>query len=137
MAITDLPALNASLNLLATMLLAAGYYWIRRGHRERHKRCMVGACACSAAFLASYLVYHWHVGSVPFEGRGLIRPIYFAVLVSHIVLAAVIVPLVALTLAHAWQGSFERHRRLARWTWPLWMYVSVTGVAICGMLYHL
>ncbi len=136
MEFTDLPTLNAALNLTATGFLGAGYYWIRRGDMRRHKAAMLGACLASAAFLASYLVYHWQVGSVPFTKQGWIRPVYFSILVSHIVLAIAIVPLVALTLARALRGTFERHRSIARWTWPLWMYVSVTGVVIYWMLYQ-
>lgn len=136
MEFSDLPMLNACLNLVATAFLAAGYTWIRRGDMRRHRASMVCACAASAAFLTSYLVYHWQVGSVPYTGQGWIRPVYFAILISHIVLATVIVPLVALTLLRAARGNFERHRRIARWTWPLWMYVSVTGVVIYWMLYH-
>ena len=136
MEFSDLPMLNACLNLVATAFLVAGYTWIRRGDMRRHRASMVCACAASAAFLASYLVYHWQVGSVPYTGQGWIRPVYFAILISHIVLATVIVPLVALTLLRAARGSFEQHRRIARWTWPLWMYVSVTGVVIYWMLYH-
>ncbi len=136
MEFTDLPTLNAALNLTATGFLAGGYYWIRRGAVERHRACMLGACGASAAFLVSYLIYHWQVGSVPFTGQGWIRPVYFSILISHIVLAVAIVPLVILTLVRAMRGTFERHRRLARWTWPLWMYVSVTGAVIYWMLYH-
>ncbi len=136
MEFSDLPTLNATLNLIAAAFLAAGYVWIRRGDTRRHKVCMLCACAASAAFLASYLIYHWQVGSVPFTRQGWIRPVYFSILISHIVLAAAIVPLVALTLMRALRGTFERHRRIARWTWPLWMYVSVTGVAIYWMLYR-
>lgn len=132
---TTLPTVNAVLNLLATGFLTAGYVRIRQGDTARHRACMLGACAASAAFLVSYVVYHWQVGSVPFDGQGWIRPVYFAILISHIVLAAAIAPLVALTLVRALRGSFERHRRIARWTWPLWMYVSVTGVVIYCMLY--
>ena len=136
MQFTDLPTLNACLNLVAMGFLSAGYFWIRRGDSRRHRICMTCACAASASFLASYLVYHWQVGSVPFTGQGWVRPVYFAVLISHIVLAVVIVPLVALTVARAWRGAFDRHRRIARWTWPLWMYVSATGVVVYWMLYH-
>ncbi len=136
MAVTDLPTLNASLNLFATLCLACGYYWIRRGNISRHRLCMLGACLASAAFLTGYLVYHWQVGSVPFTGQGWIRSVYFVVLISHIVLAIVIVPLAATTLLRAWRGAFDRHRQIARWTWPLWMYVSVTGVVIYWMLYR-
>ena len=136
MEFTDLPTLNAGLNTLATVFLAAGYWWIRRGDMRRHKACMLGACGASAAFLTSYAIYHWHVGSVPYTGQGWVRPAYFTILITHVVLAAAIVPLVALTLLRALRGSFERHRRIARWSWPLWMYVSVTGVVIYLMLYH-
>ena len=136
MEVTDLPALNAGLNLFATVLLALGYFFIRRGERERHKFAMLAACVTSTAFLTSYLIYHWHVGSVPFTGQGWIRPVYFAILISHIVLAAVILPLATVTVAMAWRGNLDRHRRIAKWTWPLWMYVSVTGIVIYLALYH-
>ena len=136
MEVTDLPALNAGLNLFATVLLALGYFFIRRGERERHKFAMLAACVTSTAFLTSYLIYHWHVGSVPFTGQGWIRPVYFAILISHIVLAAVILPLATVTVALAWRGNLDRHRRIAKWTWPLWMYVSVTGIVIYLALYH-
>lgn len=132
----DLPTLNAALNLTAAAFLSAGYFWIRRGDSGRHRACMLGACLASAAFLASYLVYHWQVGSVPFTRQGWIRPVYFSILISHIVLAVAIVPIVALTLARALRGAFPAHRRIARWAWPLWMYVSVTGVVIYWMLYQ-
>ena len=98
---------------------------------------MVAACVGSAAFLTSYLIYHWQVGSVPFEKQGWIRPVYFTILISHIVLAITIVPLVVITLTRAFGGAFERHRRIAVWTWPLWMYVSATGVLVYCMLYVL
>lgn len=136
MEFTDLPTLNAGLNMLAAAFLAAGYCWIRRGDTRRHKVCMLGACGASAAFLTSYVIYHWQVGSVAYTGQGWVRPAYFTILATHVVLAVVIVPLVALTLLRALRGSFERHRGIARWTLPLWMYVSVTGVVIYWMLYH-
>lgn len=137
MALTDLPAVNASLNLLATLWLSCGYYWIRRRNIERHRVCMLGACVTSGAFLTSYLVYHWNVGSVPFTGQGWIRSVYFVLLTSHIILAIVVVPLGLATILRAWRGDFDRHRRIARWTWPLWMYVSVTGIVVYWMLYQL
>lgn len=137
MDVTDLPKLNVTLNLIVTFLLTAGYVQIRRGDMRRHKACMVAACVGSAAFLASYLIYHWQVGSVPFEKQGWIRPVYFTILISHIVLAITIVPMVVITLTRAFGGAFERHRRIAVWTWPLWMYVSVTGVLVYCMLYVL
>lgn len=137
MTVHDLPALNACLNGTAALLLATGYYLIRRGRRDAHRRVMLGALACSALFLVSYLTYHAHVGSVRFQGRGPVRTVYFAILISHTVLAVAIVPLVAATLVPALRGRFDRHRRLARITLPLWAYVSVTGVVIYWMLYRL
>lgn len=136
MEVSDLSTLNACLNLVAAAFLLLGYVWIRRGDTRRHKKCMLGACAASGVFLASYLFYHWKVGSVPYTRQGWIRPVYFAVLITHIILAAAIVPMAGLTLLRALRGSFDSHRRIARWTWPIWMYVSVTGVAIYWMLYH-
>ena len=136
MEVTDLPALNAGLNVVAAVLLALGYFFIRRGDRERHKLSMLAACVTSTAFLTSYLIYHWHVGSVPFTGQGWIRPVYFVILISHIVLAMGILPLALVTVTTAWRGKFDRHRRVAKWTWPLWMYVSVSGIVIYLALYH-
>jgi uncharacterized membrane protein YozB (DUF420 family) len=135
--VRDLPALNASLNALCTLLLALGYVLIRRGRREAHRRAMLAAVSCSALFLASYLTYHFNVGSVRFKGMGTLRTVYFAILISHTVLAAAIVPLVLLTLRRGLRGRFDAHRRLARITLPLWGYVSVTGVVIYWMLYRL
>jgi uncharacterized membrane protein YozB (DUF420 family) len=135
--LTDLPALNATLNATSTILLTAGYRFIRRRQITAHKRCMLAACATSALFLMSYLTYHYYVGSMPFRGQGWVRPLYFAILISHTILAAAIVPLVLITLFRAWKADFVRHARLARWTWPIWMYVSVTGVIIYMMLYQL
>jgi len=137
MSVTDLPALNASLNALATLFLLSGWVLIRRKQRDAHRACMLAACATSAAFLVSYLVYHFNVGSVPFQKQGLIRTIYLTILLTHIVLAAAIVPLVFLTLSRALSQRFDRHRRIARWTLPLWLYVSVTGVVIYLMLYRM
>ncbi len=137
MEVTDLPTVNASLNSVSTLLLGAGYYFIRHGDKQRHRACMIAAFCTSAVFLACYLVYHYQVGSVGFEGQGWIRPVYFTILISHIILATAIVPLVLLTLYRAWQEQFDRHRRIAKWTWPIWMYVSVTGVIVYLMLYHL
>lgn len=136
MEFADLATVNAGLNGLALTFLASGFYWIRRGDIRRHKVSMLCACVTSALFLTSYLIYHWQVGSVPYTGRGWVRPVYFAILISHIGLAALIVPLAAVTLTRALRGSFERHRQIARWTWPVWMYVSVTGIVIYWMLYH-
>lgn len=133
----DLPALNAVLNGTSALLLATGYLLIRGGRREAHRRVMLAALATSALFLASYLAYHLQVGSVRFQKQGAIRTVYFAVLISHTVLAAVILPLILVTLRRALASRFEAHRRLARLTLPLWGYVSVSGVLIYWMLYRL
>ena len=132
-----LPTLNASLNALSAGLLLLGYAALRSGRRGLHRRLMLAALGSSAAFLASYLVYHFQVGSVRFTGQGPIRTAYLGILLTHTVLAAAIVPLVGLTLHKALSGRFELHRRWARWTLPLWAYVSVTGVVIYWMLYRL
>ena len=137
MSILDLPAWNAFLNATSALLLAGGYLAIRSGRREVHRRLMLAAVACSALFLASYLVYHFNVGSVPFRKPGLIRTVYLAILLTHTLLAATIVPLVIVTLRRALGGRFDAHRRIARRTLPLWAYVSVTGVLIYWMLYRL
>jgi putative membrane protein len=137
LALADLPALNAVLNATSAILLSAGYRFIRRRQITAHKRCMLTACATSAIFLMSYLTYHYYVGSMPFRGQGWVRPLYFTILISHTTLAATIVPLAIMTLFRAWKADFRKHARLARWTWPIWMYVSVTGVIIYVMLYQL
>lgn len=131
------PGLNATLNATSALLLSAGYVMIRRGRIVAHKSCMVLAFISSTAFLVSYLVYHARVGSVAFQGRGWVRPFYFALLGTHTLLAAAIVPLALLTLSRALREQFDRHKRIARWTLPLWLYVSVTGVVIYVLLYHL
>lgn len=132
-----LPALNAALNGVSALLLLTGYYFIRRKNVKAHKTCMLAAFGVSSLFLVSYLVYHIQSGSTPFGGEGWTRPLYFALLVSHILLAASIVPLVLVTLYRGLKSRFALHRRLARRTLPLWLYVSVTGVIIYFMLYHL
>ncbi len=137
MSVRDLPTLNALLNAAAALLLLAGWWFIRRKRREAHRRAMLAAVATSALFLASYLVYHYEVGSVRFQGQGAVRAVYFAVLVSHTVLAVAIVPLVLLTLARALRGRFDAHRALARYTLPAWIWVSVSGVVVYWMLYRL
>ena len=137
MSVKDLPALNASLDAAAALLLIAGWIFARRGDVRRHRACMTMALAASAAFLTSYVIYHSHTGSRPFTRIGPIRPIYFTLLFTHVVLAAAIVPLVLMTVTHALRGRVERHRALARWTLPLWLYVSVTGVVVYWMLYRL
>jgi uncharacterized membrane protein YozB (DUF420 family) len=134
---TVLPAVNATLNGVATMFLTAGWVFIRRREIARHRACMLGAFATSALFLTSYLVYHANVGSVPFGGQGTIRLVYFAILITHIMLAALILPLALVTLSRALARRFDKHRRIARWTLPIWLYVSVTGVVIYVMLYQL
>jgi putative membrane protein len=136
-AVAALPLLNACLNATSAALLSLGFLFIRMKRPCAHKACMVSALAVSFLFLASYVTYHALAGSRPFAGHGWIRAVYFAVLVSHIVLAAAIVPLVLATVYRALGGDFARHRRLARWTLPLWLYVSVTGVLVYWMLYRL
>ena len=135
MSFSDLPTLNALLNTTSFCLLLTGYFFIRRRNVPRHKMFMVGALTASAVFLASYLVYHTQAGSVPFTGQGWVRPLYFFILITHIILAAAILPLALLTLRRALRGDFSRHARIARVTLPLWLYVSVTGVVIYWMLY--
>lgn len=135
MTVADLPAVNASLNALAAVLLVAGYACIRRGSVRAHRACMGSAFAVSGCFLASYLTYHWHAGHVRFQGEGPLRNVYFAILVSHTALAVINVPLILRTLYLALRGRFEAHRRAARWAFPVWLYVSVTGVVVYLMLY--
>jgi len=132
-----LPLLNAFLNSLSAVLLCSGYIAIRCRCVSLHKTCMLTAFVTSTLFLISYLTYHYHIGSKPFTGQGSIRLVYFTILISHTMLAVVIVPLVLLTLTRAWKAQWTRHRRLARWTLPLWLYVSVTGVVVYLMLYQL
>ena len=131
------PVINATLNGTSAVLLLIGRNLIKRGRMAAHRAVMITAVAVSTLFLISYLYYHAHVGSVHFKGRGLSRPIYFSILISHTLLAAAIVPLVIITLSRALRERFDRHRAIARWTYPLWLYVSVTGVVIYFMLYHL
>ena len=132
-----LPAVNAALNALSACLLIGGFACIRRGRRAAHQRCMLAAFLVSVLFLASYLTLRYFAGMTRFEGQGWIRPVYFTILLSHTVLAAAIVPLVLVTLVRALRGELDRHVRIARWTLPLWLYVSVTGVLIYWLLYHL
>jgi uncharacterized membrane protein YozB (DUF420 family) len=130
-------ALNATLNGVSAILLAGGYVAIRSGKITVHKRFMIAAFAVSSAFLVSYLVYHYRVGHVPFAGQGWIRPVYFVLLLTHTILAVVIVPMILVTLRRAWLERFDRHRIIARWTLPLWFYVSVTGVIVYLMVYQI
>jgi len=132
----SLPTLNACLNLTSAALVTLGHFLIRRGRVTAHRYSMSLAFLASTAFLISYLYYHAQVGSVPFRGQGWIRPVYFSLLLSHTVLAVAIVPLVLVTLSRGLREQIERHRRIARWTFPLWLYVSVTGVIVYWLLYH-
>ena len=136
-AISDLPALNATLNAVSAVFLTAGYILIRRGRQSMHKKCMLTALAASTAFLTSYIIYHANVGSRPFPGHGPIRIVYFSILVSHVALAATILPLALTTAARGLRAQYGRHVKVARWTLPIWLYVSVTGVVIYVMLYRL
>ncbi|MFZ1007609.1 MAG: DUF420 domain-containing protein [Candidatus Sulfotelmatobacter sp.] len=129
-------ALNASLNGTSAILLACGYAAIKAGKMKVHKAFMIAAFAVSTAFLTSYLIYHYRVGHVAFTGQGWIRPVYFALLLSHTILAIVIVPMILVTLRRAWLEKFDKHRVIARWTLPLWFYVSVTGVIVYLLLYQ-
>jgi uncharacterized membrane protein YozB (DUF420 family) len=131
------PAVNASLNGASAVLLTTGRVLIHRGKMAAHRACMIAALISSSLFLASYLTYHAHVGSVRFQGQGWSRPVYFSILLSHTFLAVLVVPLVLITLIRALRERFDRHRAIAQWTFPVWMYVSVTGVVIYVMLYHL
>src|SRR5260370_25505827 len=135
--LTIFPALNATLNGASAVLITTGHALIRRNNMRLHRACMIAAVATSTLFLASYLYYHAHVGSVRFPGQGWVRPVYFALLISLTLLAATVVPLVLVTLAAALRGRFQQHRRIARWTYPIWRYVSVTGVVGYIILYRI
>lgn len=137
LSVSDLPLVNASLNGLAAILLIAGYICIRQRRIAAHRAAMIAAFVTSVLFLVSYLVYHAHTGSRPFPGRGAIRGVYFVILITHIVLAATIPPLAGVTLWRAYHGRFDRHVRVARWTLPLWLYVSITGIVVYVMLYRM
>ena len=135
--ISDLPTVNATLNTISAVFLTIGFLMIRRRKIVAHRNCMIAAFVVSGLFLTSYLIYHYHAGSTPFEGSGWIRSVYFAVLIPHIILAALILPLALITLYFALRKRFTKHRRIARWTLPIWLYVSVTGIIVYWMLYHL
>ncbi|QQR74180.1 MAG: DUF420 domain-containing protein [Holophagales bacterium] len=137
MTVGDLPTLNAALNSAAAILLVVGWRSIRAGRRAAHQRVMLAAFACSIAFLVSYLVYHAQVGSVRFPGTGAVRTFYLGVLLTHTVLAAAVPVLALVTLSRAFRSRFAAHRAIARWTLPLWLYVSVTGVVVYWMLYRM
>jgi putative membrane protein len=138
MTITDLPAVNASLNFVSTVFISTGWYLIRRGHWRRHIACMIAAVISSTLFLAGYVTYHVQMGgrSNEFTAHGIVRYLYFAMLFSHILLAFATLPLVTLTLIPAFRRRWDRHKRIARWTMPIWLYVSVTGVLVYFMLYQ-
>ena len=131
------PVIDATMNGTSAVLLLIGRGYIKRGQMAAHRAVMLAALVSSSIFLGCYLYYHYHVGSVHFQGQGIWRPIYFTILISHVILAAVIVPMIIITLNRGLRERFDRHRAIARWTFPLWMYVSVTGVIVYVMLYHL
>ena len=135
--VSQLPSVNATLNSLSAAFLILGFLFIKSKNIKAHKACMLSAFASSSFFLVSYLVYHYQVGSVPYKGQGWMRTVYFAILLTHTVLAAAVVPLVLVTLRRALKQRFAAHRRIARWTFPIWLYVSVTGVVVYWMLYGL
>jgi putative membrane protein len=138
MTISDLPAVNATLNATSTVFISLGWWFIRRGFWRQHIACMITAVCSSTVFLTSYLIYHFHVGekSTHFTAPGIVRPIYFALLISHILLAFITLPLVIATLIPAFRRRWEKHRRIAKWTMPIWLYVSLTGVLVYLMLYQ-
>lgn len=137
MEVRDLPTLNACLNSLSAILLVIGYVLIRRRNFDAHKKVMLAAFTTSTLFLISYLTYHYQVGSVRFQHQGALRTVYLTILLTHTILAAAVAPMAIITLQRAWTGQFARHRKLARITLPIWLYVSVTGVVVYLMLYHL
>ncbi len=137
MSLSDLPALNATLNATSALLLMSGYAFIRRGYVRRHRAAMISACIVSAVFLTSYVIYHANIGSKPFLGQGPIRLVYFTILLTHVLLAVAVPPLALITLSRGLRARFDRHVAIARWTFPIWMYVSVTGVIVYLMLYHM
>ena len=134
--ILDFPAVNACLNATSAAFLTVGYMFIRQRNIKAHKVCMVGAVTTSALFLTTYLTYHYYHGSTGFTGEGWERVVYFSILITHTILATAIVPMVIITLRYALKDQFDRHARIARWTLPIWWYVSVTGVLVYWMLYH-
>jgi uncharacterized membrane protein YozB (DUF420 family) len=136
MSVTDLPAVNATLNAISGILLLIAYTHIRARRIQQHRRFMIAAFATSSLFLVCYLVYHAQVGSVPFTRQGFVRPLYFTILITHVTLAATVVPLALVTLSRGLKAQYPQHRRIARWTFPVWMYVSVTGVLVYVLLYQ-
>ena len=136
MTVHDLPAVNASLNAISGVLLFTGYLLIRRRRIEQHRRCMIAAFAASSLFLVCYVIYHAQVGSVPFTRHGFVRPLYFSILITHVTLAVAVLPLAIVTLSRGLQAKYAKHRTIARWTLPIWLYVSVTGVLVYVLLYQ-
>jgi len=134
--IQDLPAVNATLNALSGVLLVAGYVLMRQRRIEQHRKVMLAAFLTSSLFLVCYLVYHAQVGSVRFTRQGFVRPLYYTILITHVTLAASVVPLALITLTRGLKGRFAQHRRIARWTFPIWLYVSITGVLVYVLLYQ-
>lgn len=137
MSVNDLPTLNAILNLVSATFLLIGYRFIKKDNQRLHKRFMISALVSSALFLTSYLIYHYYVGSVPYPYYDWTRPVYFIVLIPHVILAAVMAPFILVMVWRALKGDFVRHKRIARWVWPVWMFVSVSGVTVYLMLYRL
>lgn len=135
--VSTLPHLNASLNASAATMLASGYYFIRNKNVRAHKLCMLSALLLSTFFLISYIIYHLEIGRTPFAGTGITRPIYFSILASHVILVLLNIPLVAAVVTYALKGNFARHRRIARWALPIWLYVSISGLVIYFMVFHL
>jgi uncharacterized membrane protein YozB (DUF420 family) len=136
MSVTDLPAVNATLNAMSGILLLIAYAHIRARRIQQHRRFMIAAFVTSSLFLVCYLAYHAQVGSVPFTRQGFVRPLYFTILITHVTLAATVVPLALVTLSRGLKARYPQHRRIARWTFPVWMYVSVTGVLVYVLLYQ-
>ena len=136
MTLQDLPAVNASLNALSGILLLVGYSLIRQGRIETHRKVMIAAFVTSSLFLLCYVVYHAQVGSVRFTRQGLVRPVYFTILITHVTLAAAVLPLALITLSRGLKARYARHRAIARWTLPIWLYVSITGVIVYVLLYQ-
>ncbi|MBL67872.1 MAG: hypothetical protein CMO66_00170 [Verrucomicrobiales bacterium] len=138
MSISDLPAINATLNFLSTVFLVAGFVFIKKGNQETHKKCMIAAFATSTIFLACYLYYHFNTEAVTrFTEPQWFRSYYLVLLFTHVVLAVVMLPFIFLSLWHAWKQNFEKHRRFAKWAWPIWLYVSITGVLVYLILYQI
>jgi uncharacterized membrane protein YozB (DUF420 family) len=137
MDLSFLATVNAILNAISALWLLLGYVNIKRGREATHKRFMLSALVTSALFLTSYLVYHYAVGSVPYPHHDWTRPLYFAILIPHVLLAALMTPFIVVAVRHAFKGQFQKHRRIVRWLWPVWMFVSISGIAVYLMLYHL